>query len=128
MPAVPQLLRVVYMNKVGSMMVATALTKVTARRMINEGILLEVNRQFFHPLGLVLGLTAEMDKSDWDEPARLCLSATDDPEGFIYGSSRERMNKAQRFAAFAESKVAQRLAALGYVEQPLSEIFEGPES
>ncbi len=96
--------------------------EVSARQMIDDGILLEANRQFFHPLGLVLAVTH--DAEDIDMPAKLSLSITDDLEGFEY-TARDaedmalKETKAHRFYVFSLPRQQARLKALGYSEQPL---------
>ena len=116
-------------NKVDSIVTAEdKLTRVTARQLIPTGILLEVNRQFFHPLGMALSLTVEQDGSDWDQPAELSMVQTDDPEGFVYGRSAERLAKAHAFSKLATEKRIKRHDSLGYIIQPLSEIEELPNA
>ena len=98
--------------------------EVSARQMIDDGILLEANRQFFHPLGLVLAVTHDAEDKDIDMPAKLSLSITDDLEGFEY-TARDaedmalKETKAHRFHVFSLPRQRARLKALGYSEQPL---------
>ena len=57
--------------------------KMDIKEFHEKGFLLEVNRQFFHPLGLALEITVEDDGTGsisgvWDY--------RDDPEGMAYGN------------------------------------------
>lgn len=77
------------------------------------GLLAEVNRTFFHPLGLALEVIIDDDGTErlggiWDY--------RDDPEGMIYGDPfpHEKIDKAQ---AFIHEKHKQRLKNLGFVYQ-----------
>lgn len=76
------------------------------------GLLAEVNRIFFHPLGLALEVSVDKDGNEklggiWDY--------RDDPEGMLYGELPiERIKKAQEFI---KAKHEQREKALGFVYQ-----------
>lgn len=77
------------------------------------GLLAEVNRTFFHPLGLALEVVVEDDGSEklggiWDY--------RDDPEGILYADPFpiEEIKKAQ---AFIREKHKQRMKALGFIFQ-----------
>lgn len=77
------------------------------------GLLVEVNRTFFHPLGLALEVEVEEDGTEklggiWDD--------RDDPEGIIYGDPfpSDKVSKAQEFI---REKHRQRVKSLGFVFQ-----------
>lgn len=77
------------------------------------GLLAEVNRTFFHPLGLALEVIVEEDGTErlggiWDY--------RDDPEGILFGDPfpAEQVAKAQ---AFIRQKHEQRQKVLGFVYQ-----------
>lgn len=96
------------------------------------GVLLEVNRQFFHPLGLALE-TVRHDASDEDAAPLLYLHAIwdsrDDPEGIAYSDDPEywasQRQKRERFLAFQRARHASRKKTLGYVVQPPTDREDG---
>lgn len=87
---------------------------------INEfrdfGFLQEVNRIFFHPLGLALEVILYEDGS-----ARLggVHDYRDDPEGVIYGEQTLDVDKMRRVSALRDQKSFTRRDAFGYVIQPV---------
>lgn len=87
------------------------------------GYLLEVNRRFFHPLGLALECTQEDDGSQ-----RLSgiQDHRDDPEGIIYGdlvpADQER---AQRVRELATARAPLR-AKYGCDENGVEVLFRSP--
>lgn len=96
------------------------INRMTIHAFREFGLLQEVNRQFFHPLGLALevhvndDLPCEIITSLWDY--------RDDPEGMIFGGELEPYReKAQRVADLAAEKRPAREAALGFWIQPLPE-------
>lgn len=94
--------------------------KLTAEEFKNEGFLQEVNRQFFHPLGLALAL--DVDKSSptgvlqievWDERG--------DPEGWFFHPSElddsDVAQKIKNVEDLRKSKEAERIRVAGSVVQ-----------
>ena len=80
------------------------------------GFLQEVNRQFFHPLGLALEVVVEDDGTErlggiWD--------FRDDPEGIRYQEMDQ--GKAWRVSELQHEKAAARQKALGYVIQGIAD-------
>ncbi len=80
------------------------------------GYLQEVNRQFFHPLGLALEVVIEEDGSMrlggvWDY--------RDEPDGMAYASSDIDADKAARVQVAWHEKEPARIKNLGYVIQPV---------
>lgn len=76
----------------------------------NLGILQELNREFFHPLGLA----AEVDL----EAGTLKIQDfRDDPEGMIFGDGVMEWEKCKRFTAFRLERYERRCRALGFVHQ-----------
>lgn len=84
------------------------------------GLLQEVNRQFFHPMGLALEMTIEEDGSAsisgvWDY--------RDDPEGMIMGdeivNDKQWKEHADRIMELFESKRKVREESLGWHIQPV---------
>lgn len=78
-----------------------------------KGILQEVNRQFFHPLGLALKIIIDGDNSKlggiWDY--------RHDPEGILFGKGVLSVEKARKFREFQDKKHAERKEKLGFVIQ-----------
>jgi hypothetical protein len=97
-------------------------TKYTQHKFdLNElralGILREVNRVFFHPLGLALAVECDRDT---EAPHAICLLETTDPEGYAFGELDR--DKVARFKEWAAGRAPERQAALGYTVQPLDEV------
>lgn len=79
-----------------------------------RGYLQEVNRQFFHPLGLALEVVIEDDGSErlgdvWD--------SRDDPEGIIFGEGMIEKDKAFRVEEEKQRMAKSRIEALGFAIQ-----------
>jgi hypothetical protein len=81
---------------------------------VSEGYLQEVNRRFFHPLGLALAVSVNDDGTD----ARLaCVwDARDDPEGFVFDDAEA--SKAANIDRLLAERAPVREAALGFVVEP----------
>jgi hypothetical protein len=85
------------------------------REFQNAGFLQEVNRQFFHPLGLALEVVCETDGTVsalggiWDY--------RDDPEGMEFDASSIDREKIDRIELLRESKRAVRTARYGDIIQ-----------
>lgn len=82
------------------------------------GYIQEVNRLFLHPRGLALEVAVEEDGSErlggvWDY--------RDDPEGMAFGEGMIDAEKAARVAEDLARLEPTRLAALGYIVQPVEE-------
>jgi len=81
------------------------------------GLLQEVNRRFFHPMGLALEIRVEEDGSCslggiWDY--------RDDPEGMRFGDFSEKsLEKFNAVESMMESKRESREKLLGYFIQPI---------
>jgi hypothetical protein len=81
------------------------------------GYLQEVNRQFFHPLGLALAVSVEEDGSMslggvWDD--------RDDEQGVCFGDGVIDPEKANRVALESNYRAVVRERDLGFTVQPLS--------
>lgn len=90
--------------------------KIDAKEFRALGLVQEVNRRFLHPMGLALEVIVEEDGSTrfgdvWDE--------RDDPEGWRFAEGEIEIEKVRSVDALLEAKRASRLAALGYVIQPV---------
>lgn len=76
------------------------------------GLLVEVNRNFFHPLGLALEVVAD---SDGTERVSGVWDCRKDDEGICYEKvNKEKVLKAQEFIKRRHKK---RLNTLGYIIQ-----------
>ena len=82
------------------------------------GFLQEVNRQFFHPLGLALAVEVDDETGDvvgfagvWDY--------RDDPEGLFFLAEELDPEKAERVRDLLESKADERRRKEGAVVQPI---------
>ena len=96
----------------------------------DEGFLQEVNRQFFHPLGLALALDIDagidedgyMRVQVWDEK--------EDPEGWFFGKGELSQEKADNVAQLRASKRNLRnqiLERTGLGGSPVQEVNEVPK-
>lgn len=85
------------------------------------GYLAEANRQFFHPLGLALAVTFPSDGEEFD-PYLSVLDDRADLEGWYMGNvDRDLIDKRDRVRDELASRSPHRMAALGYVHQPIPE-------
>jgi hypothetical protein len=94
-----------------------------------QGYLQELNRQFFHPLGLALEVTVEEDGT---EKLGGIWCYQEDPEGIQYdyaNFSQERLTEARRkrdnISNVKNSRLKERHKALGYWIEPI--IKEGDD-
>ena len=81
-----------------------------------EGYLQEVNRRFFHPMGLALEVRRNKDGTEelsgvWD--------CRDDPEGIVYGEETMSRRKAVHISRLRAKAFLSRWKALGYIFQPV---------
>lgn len=93
--------------------ISDQIKRIDIKEFREMGLLSEVNRTFFHPLGLALEVILEEDGTEklggiWDY--------REDPEGMLYGEPFpiEQIEKAQ---AFIKEKHEQRQKVLGFVFQ-----------
>lgn len=94
----------------------------------NEGFLQEVNRQFFHPLGLALALDVESGIDDegylrvqvWDERG--------DPEGWFFSKGEIDSRKAFNVKSLRTSKSQLRNRLLNhlFIDYPVQGVEEVP--
>jgi hypothetical protein len=85
----------------------------------DDGYLQEVNRGFFHPLGLALALVLPTKPGE-PEARLMVIDHRDDPEGCIF-SPGDLVEKAVRLKAISDARRPAREAALGYWQQPVSD-------
>lgn len=96
--------------------------KMDAKEFRERGYLQEVNRQFFHPLGLALEVIVDRDESGEITQTRFggVWDYRDDPEGMRFAEfSPEEVERGERVMDEQRTKISSRVAALGYVVQPL---------
>jgi hypothetical protein len=86
------------------------------KEFVAEGYLQEVNRLFFHPLGLALSVAEHDD-------GRIELlgfqDARDDPEGWIFSPGTLNPEKALKIAQILDERRGLREGRLGYWVQPI---------
>jgi hypothetical protein len=76
------------------------------------GLLVTVNVNFFHPLGLALAINID---DDGVVTLKGLIDSRDDPEGFIYRKlNKEKLAKANEFIAKQHER---RLKELGFIIQ-----------
>lgn len=92
--------------------------RMSIREFREKGFLQEVNRRFFHPLGLALEVVIEDDGSErlgaiWDY--------RDDPEGMLFGdlTRPESREKADYVERLWDEKAKVRVEQYGFVVQPI---------
>jgi hypothetical protein len=86
----------------------------------NKGYLQEVNRQFFHPLGIALALIYDVDEETGERTATNqveFLDCRNDPEGYCFDEEYMREN-AERFWARSEN-VLEEFAAKAHARSHL---------
>ena len=90
--------------------------------LVSEGYLQEVNRQFFHPLGLALTVVVEADGT-----ARIAgvLDYRDDPAGVIFDDGVIDIDKAANVACLQHDRRGARLNELGFWMQHLPDLSSG---
>ena len=88
---------------------------------VDHGYLQEVNRQFFHPLGLALEICLNEDDSAFS--LRGMRDARDDEEGWIFSdlSNSESLRKKEYIEKIQKERGKIRQEKLGYVIQPVGE-------
>ena len=80
-----------------------------------DGYLQEVNRQFFHPLGLALGVTTPDDGA---EPRLVVVDWREDPAGVRFSDDQDLAPKAAQLWRITSRRRTARVEALGYWVQP----------
>lgn len=90
--------------------------KLDIKEFREMGLLAELNRTFFHPLGLALEALVEDDGTEklggiWDY--------RDDPEGMLYSKENFPTEKCRNALKFINEKHEQREKTLGFVFQDI---------
>ena len=95
-------------------MTMTPVKYMTAKEFRDDGFLQEVNRQFFHPLGLALAVY--VDDEGFDDCFRVSIwDERDDPEGWFFAPGELSKEKADKVEALRLSKADERCRQLGTV-------------
>ena len=89
---------------------------IDLNQFIDEGYLQEVNRQFFHPLGLALCVVVEADGSSKIDGI---LDYRSDPEGIAFAPDVLSIEKATNVALVQQYRKPHRATALGFWVQPV---------
>ena len=84
----------------------------------DDGFLQEVNRQFFHPLGLAMVINID-DNGEYSING-IC-DKRDDPEGIFFSdlSTDEKIERYNKVDRLFKEKIETRLKMLGFVVQPI---------
>ena len=96
----------------------STIKRMTIREFVDFGFLQEVNRQFFHPLGLALCLRVDSEDPEITETLCSIWDSRDDPEGFVFGGMPDQ-GKMCRVAELLGEKSRARQAGLGFIVQPV---------
>lgn len=78
------------------------------------GLLAEVNRQFFHPLGLALEVI-KIEDGSWTLSG--IWDYRDDPEGILYGEEEFPQDQCKKAKEFIAKQHKKRYETLGFVYQ-----------
>ena len=79
------------------------------------GLLTEVNRTFFHPLGLALEVI--IDDETGEEKLGGIWDYREDPEGILYHEENFPTEKVEKAQEFIKSQYEKRFKTLGYIIQ-----------
>jgi hypothetical protein len=88
--------------------------KMDIKEFREMGLLAEVNRTFFHPLGLALEIVI---KEDGTEKLGGIWDYRNDPEGILYAKAAFPTDKIKAAQKFIKEKHEQRLKTLGFLFQ-----------
>lgn len=96
--------------------------RVSISRLVDDGLLFEINRQVLHPLGMALAVV--VDSSNQSTPESVVLLETDDAEGVLFDESNF-IDGASKFSNYfkkaGEDRVSKRYETLGYIRQSRSD-------
>jgi len=96
--------------------------RMSVKEFREKGFLQELNRQFLHPLGLAIEVV--INEEDGSEKFGEVWDYTDDPEGIIFKSIKDRHKiKADKVKELFEIKSKVRLKNFGYIIQPIDSNF-----
>lgn len=90
---------------------------IDIQKFVDDGYLQEVNRQFFHPLGMALTVSIS---TPGGEVGLFGIQETDDQEGIIFEDFDEgSLTKAGAVLKEAVKRAGVRQKTLGFVIQPI---------
>lgn len=92
--------------------------------LIDAGYLHEVNRRFFHPLGLALAVYFPDDDEEDNETSLMVLDYRWSPEGMIFGDDTFDPEKTAKVQKEWDRRAQARMKELGYVIQPVPGVDE----
>lgn len=98
---------------------------LSAEELQTSGLLMEVNRRFFHPLGLALCIFVEDpehpgEDDDYPVGSIAILDNRDDLEGWYFGDfSDEDLDKFYSVEVLWSERAKTRVESLGYMVQPI---------
>jgi hypothetical protein len=90
--------------------------EISVQELKDSGLLQEVNRRFFHPLGLALAI--QMPTGNGAVGRLMVIDGRDDPEGILFAVG-DLAAKAEAVRAEWDRREPARRAALGYMVQPV---------
>ena len=90
---------------------------------VREGFLQEVNRTFFHPIGMALAVY--LPEIEEEGEPQLRLVTTEDPTGFTFAELET--DKVRRVTQVRKEYAERRLAGLGFIVQPAIKSSEPPK-
>jgi hypothetical protein len=94
--------------------------RMTARTFLRMGILLEVNRQFLHPLGFAL---ATVPAKDGDGDELVIIDGREDRAGIAFTGDvlahPELVERARLFIRFKNARHRARIETRGFIAQPI---------
>lgn len=100
--------------------VNVAKNKMDLKEFYEEGYLQEVNRLFFHPLGLALTVEKHQDGT---YKLGYIIDEREDPEGFIFQdiSEEKEVSRGEKIDKLREEKAKARRKKFGWAVQPLGD-------
>ena len=93
---------------------------VSLRKLLDSGLLFELNRSVLHPFGYALALSWKDDSDPDGEPDGVVLYGTNDRDGITFSTDSfiEGEEKLRKFMeAEGNSKISARQMLLGFVHQ-----------
>ncbi len=91
--------------------------KMDIKEFLEGGFLQEVNRQFFHPLGIALVVKIDKEKNVED---LFCIwDCRDDPEGIVFEREQISVEKANYIKELFDRVALHRKNLYGFVIQPV---------
>jgi hypothetical protein len=90
--------------------------KIDIAEFREKGYLHELNRRFLHPLGLALAIDVD---SNGKETLAYIWDYREDPEGIYYDEDLLDPEKTEHIEQIWDARMAARIAALGYMVQPV---------